>query len=119
MFSKEHVLTNHNEGPMNIPYHNSCLYDIGQLSFVKYIRLPVTMTAFEKTNLMQNTTLGHPTPIYSLNSKMRNYQTLNPATGRLVESFPEISDAETQAALSRAHNRFSDDWKFHRITDRA
>jgi succinate-semialdehyde dehydrogenase/glutarate-semialdehyde dehydrogenase len=65
---------------------------------------------------MQNTTLGHPTPIYS---KMRNYQTLNPATGRLVESFPEISDAETQAALSRANNRFSDDWKFHRITDRA
>ena len=116
MFSKVHVLTNHNEGPMNIPYLNSCLYEIGQLSFVKYIRLPVTMTTFQKQISCRITTLGHPTPIYS---KMRNYQTLNPATGRLVESFPEISDAETQAALSRAHNRFSDDWKFHRITDRA
>lgn len=68
---------------------------------------------------MQNTTLGQLTPIYSLNSKKRNYQTLNPAMGRLVESFSEISDAETQAVLKRAHNRLSEDWNFHRVTDRA
>ena len=33
-------------------------------------------------------------------------QSINPATGKLIESFEEISDAELEAALARAQKAF-------------
>ncbi|KAF8852245.1 ALDH-like protein [Acephala macrosclerotiorum] len=41
---------------------------------------------------------------------MRSYQTLSPATGQLLHSFPEITTHEAQSALSTAHTRYTTEW---------
>ncbi|KAE8446249.1 hypothetical protein EG329_012335 [Mollisiaceae sp. DMI_Dod_QoI] len=50
---------------------------------------------------------------------MRNYQTLSPATGKLLHSFPEISNEEVQTALDQAHTRYNQDWRFRPVFERA
>jgi succinate-semialdehyde dehydrogenase / glutarate-semialdehyde dehydrogenase len=50
---------------------------------------------------------------------MRNYQSLSPMTGKLVKEFPEISDAEVQEALGKAHSRYENDWRFRSPAERA
>jgi len=49
----------------------------------------------------------------------RNYQTLNPATGKLLKEFPEISDVEVQLALDVAQDRYEKDWRFRPVAERA
>lgn len=50
---------------------------------------------------------------------MRNYHSLNPATGKMVKEFPEISTAEVQQALEKAHSCYENDWRFRSIAERA
>lgn len=50
---------------------------------------------------------------------MRNYQSLSPATGKLIKEFPEVSDAEAQDALEKAHSRYENDWRLRSIAERA
>jgi succinate-semialdehyde dehydrogenase/glutarate-semialdehyde dehydrogenase len=47
------------------------------------------------------------------------YQTINPTTGELVRSYPEISDAEMEAAVATAHGLYVTDWRHRSIADRA
>jgi acyl-CoA reductase-like NAD-dependent aldehyde dehydrogenase len=39
------------------------------------------------------------------------YQTVNPATGALVETFAPIGDYELEKVLATAHNTFEIDWR--------
>ena len=40
-----------------------------------------------------------------------SYQTVNPATAALVETFPPISEYELARVLATAHNTFETDWR--------
>ena len=47
------------------------------------------------------------------------YQTTNPATGRVMQSFPGTTDAELEAALATAHACYQTDWRHRSVKDRA
>lgn len=47
------------------------------------------------------------------------YQTDNPATGEVVQSFSSISDTELEAAVRKADACYRDDWRHRSIADRA
>ena len=47
-----------------------------------------------------------------------HYQTINPATAELVQSFETISDADLEAALSKAHAFYRNDWSNRTIAER-
>lgn len=47
------------------------------------------------------------------------YQTVNPATGEFVQSFPIIGDADLEAAVSNAQACYWNDWRNRPVTDRA
>ncbi|CAN7668743.1 NAD-dependent succinate-semialdehyde dehydrogenase [Caballeronia sp. LjRoot34] len=47
------------------------------------------------------------------------YQTINPATGKLVKSFLEISDAEAFGALETADHIYRSDWQHRSVAQRA
>ncbi|EXJ93214.1 hypothetical protein A1O3_01771 [Capronia epimyces CBS 606.96] len=49
----------------------------------------------------------------------RHYQTLNPATGKVVQVFPQISDQDVQTILNKASDRYENDWRFRSVADRA
>jgi len=46
------------------------------------------------------------------------YTSINPANGKLIHSFPEHTDREVEAALSRAHEAFQS-WRFESFPARA
>jgi succinate-semialdehyde dehydrogenase / glutarate-semialdehyde dehydrogenase len=48
-----------------------------------------------------------------------NYQTINPATGELVENFATISDDRIEGVLKTAHQAFHKDWRRRSVADRA
>ena len=48
-----------------------------------------------------------------------SYQTVNPATAALVETFPPISEYELERVLAIAHNTFETDWRKRTVADRA
>ena len=48
-----------------------------------------------------------------------NYQTINPATGELVDTFATISDRELEHALETADRAFRTDWRARSVADRA
>jgi hypothetical protein len=48
-----------------------------------------------------------------------SYETLNPATGEVIKTFAQISDAEVFAALKTADDRYHNDWRFRPVTERA
>lgn len=47
------------------------------------------------------------------------YQTINPATGEVIRTYPEISSTELEAAVTRAHAIYEFDWRHRSIADRA
>jgi succinate-semialdehyde dehydrogenase / glutarate-semialdehyde dehydrogenase len=47
------------------------------------------------------------------------YQTVNPATGEVVETFPTISDADLEKVVATAHARYEADWRHRPARDRA
>ena len=47
------------------------------------------------------------------------YQTINPATGETLKTFPEITDSELEKAVSLAQTVFETDWRQRSIADRA
>lgn len=47
------------------------------------------------------------------------YQTINPATGQLVKTFPTISDGELEEAIFKAHSIYKDDWRQRPVAERA
>lgn len=47
------------------------------------------------------------------------YQTLSPATGEVLKSFPEISDADLKQAIATAHTCYESDWRHRSIAERA
>src|SRR3984893_8804283 len=47
------------------------------------------------------------------------YQTVNPATGALVETFAPIGDYELEKVLATAHNTFEIDWRKRTVAHRA
>jgi succinate-semialdehyde dehydrogenase / glutarate-semialdehyde dehydrogenase len=47
------------------------------------------------------------------------YQTISPATGEVVRTFPDISDGELNAAIERAHSVYETDWRHRSIAARA
>ncbi|KAF7556351.1 hypothetical protein G7046_g6329 [Stylonectria norvegica] len=49
---------------------------------------------------------------------MPNYRSINPATGQLVQEFPEIPDDEVYAALDKAQSAF-ENWRFRPVAERA
>ncbi|WP_158810926.1 NAD-dependent succinate-semialdehyde dehydrogenase [Beijerinckia sp. L45] len=48
-----------------------------------------------------------------------SYQTVNPATGTLVETFPTMSDHALEEAVATAHNAFKTDWRKRPVSERA
>jgi succinate-semialdehyde dehydrogenase / glutarate-semialdehyde dehydrogenase len=47
------------------------------------------------------------------------YQTINPATGEVVQALPTISDTELELAVSKADACYRNDWRHRAIADRA
>jgi len=47
------------------------------------------------------------------------YKTVNPFNGELVKSYPDLSDADLQAALSRAENAYETEWSSKSFAQRA
>lgn len=47
------------------------------------------------------------------------YQTINPATGKLIKTYADISDQDLEAALANAHKTFETDWRQRPVTERA
>jgi succinate-semialdehyde dehydrogenase / glutarate-semialdehyde dehydrogenase len=47
------------------------------------------------------------------------YQTINPATGELVQRFPIIGDADLDAAVSKAQACYGNDWRNRAVAERA
>ncbi|KAM0263353.1 hypothetical protein ACHAQJ_001209 [Trichoderma viride] len=47
------------------------------------------------------------------------FQTINPSTGELIKTFPEISDDEVIAALAVADDCYERDWRFRPVVERA
>jgi succinate-semialdehyde dehydrogenase / glutarate-semialdehyde dehydrogenase len=47
------------------------------------------------------------------------YETINPATGEVVKTFPQISDADLETALTTAHTCYETDWRHRMIAERA
>jgi hypothetical protein len=61
-----------------------------------------------------------PGAIQSLTEEsVMSYQTVNPATAALVETFPPISEYELERVLAIAHNTFETDWRKRTVADRA
>ena len=48
-----------------------------------------------------------------------SFQTINPATGEIVRTFPMASDAEVATALKTADDRYNNDWKLRTVAERA
>jgi succinate-semialdehyde dehydrogenase/glutarate-semialdehyde dehydrogenase len=47
------------------------------------------------------------------------FQTINPATGETLRTFPMASDAEVATALKTADDRYNNDWKLRPVAARA
>ena len=47
------------------------------------------------------------------------FQTINPATGEIVRTFPTTSDAEVATALKTADDRYNNDWKLRLVAAQA
>jgi len=47
------------------------------------------------------------------------YQTVNPATGEVLDVYPNTSDEELGTLLTRAHNCYDRDWRHRAVEDRA
>jgi succinate-semialdehyde dehydrogenase/glutarate-semialdehyde dehydrogenase len=47
------------------------------------------------------------------------FQTVNPATGELVQTFKEISDDDLELALATAHKVYETDWRLRPVAERA
>ena len=47
------------------------------------------------------------------------YQTIDPATGKLVKTYADISDQDLEVALAKAHQTFETDWRRRPVADRA
>jgi succinate-semialdehyde dehydrogenase/glutarate-semialdehyde dehydrogenase len=47
------------------------------------------------------------------------YQTINPATGKLIKTYANISDQDLEAAVANAHKVFHNNWRHRRVTERA
>ncbi len=43
------------------------------------------------------------------------YKTVNPFNGQVVKSYPDLSDADLQVALSRAEKAYETEWSFERF----
>ena len=48
-----------------------------------------------------------------------SFQTVNPATGETLRTFPMASDAEVATALKTADDRYNNDWKLRPVAARA
>jgi len=48
-----------------------------------------------------------------------SFQTINPATGETLHTFPMASDAEVATALKTADDRYNNDWKLRPVAARA
>lgn len=46
------------------------------------------------------------------------YQTINPASGEVVETFPGISDSDLETAVSTAQTTYQSDWRHRNILER-
>ena len=46
------------------------------------------------------------------------YQTINPATGKLIKTYANISDPDLETAVARAHKAFHRDWRHRPVTER-
>lgn len=49
----------------------------------------------------------------------REYKTINPATGVVVDNYPEATDAEVRSALDTAHTCFYKTWRHTPVAERA
>jgi succinate-semialdehyde dehydrogenase / glutarate-semialdehyde dehydrogenase len=47
------------------------------------------------------------------------YETINPATGQVVQTFPTITDSDLETALATADDCFRNDWRHRPVADRA
>ena len=47
------------------------------------------------------------------------YQTISPATGQIVKTFSEISDADLESSVTRAQAVFDGDWRHRTVAQRA
>ncbi len=50
---------------------------------------------------------------------MAPYQSLNPATGKVVQVFQHATDAEVHSSLDKAQKTFTEDWRFRPVSERA
>lgn len=47
------------------------------------------------------------------------YQTINPTTGKLIKTYPDISDQSLEIALVNAHKAFETNWRHRPIAERS
>jgi succinate-semialdehyde dehydrogenase/glutarate-semialdehyde dehydrogenase len=51
--------------------------------------------------------------------KIMPYQSINPATGELLASYPELSNSDLELAIANADSAFRTDWRHRSIDERA
>jgi succinate-semialdehyde dehydrogenase/glutarate-semialdehyde dehydrogenase len=47
------------------------------------------------------------------------YQTINPSTGEVIKTFPDMSGADLEVAVKRAQSCFDHDWRHRSVAERA
>ncbi len=55
----------------------------------------------------------------NIQTSITSYKTINPATGKHVSSFPEMTDAEVAAALDTAQHTYETRWQHESVSNRA
>lgn len=51
--------------------------------------------------------------------KQSEYQSINPTTGEILETFSETTDANVSTILNTAHRCFTNDWRWRTVAERA
>jgi succinate-semialdehyde dehydrogenase/glutarate-semialdehyde dehydrogenase len=51
--------------------------------------------------------------------EIMTYQTINPATGEVLKTIPDISEADLEALVARAKRTYEDDWRKRPVAERA
>jgi len=52
-------------------------------------------------------------------AKIMTYQTINPATGLTIKTYPEVSDTDLENVLATAQACYETGWRHRSVADRA
>jgi succinate-semialdehyde dehydrogenase/glutarate-semialdehyde dehydrogenase len=88
------------------------------VSFVRKLKIPFNRALSIETRFDATLALAKPTAANYVKEKTMTYQSFNPATGKLLKTFEELTDAQLEAKLTKAEACFAK-WKRTSYADRA